>query len=377
MRIGVISASQIPSRAANSIQVMKVCQAIMDLGHELQLWVPGSRPLESPDALKSWYGLQRTVPIHWITSVRALRRYDFAWKAVRQAQAWGADVVYCWPLQAATLSARRGMPTVLEVHDRPQGIFGPFLMNLFLQASGVRRLLPITKAMQEWLAKTYDAELQEPFSMVAPMGVDLEQFQDLLTPDDARKELELEGGFTVGYAGHLYEGRGVNLMAALAKRNPELQFLWIGGEPNAVERWRGRVAEEGIHNIELVGFVPNDRLPRYLAACEILLMPYERTIAGSSGGDTAQFASPMKAFEYMASGKAILASDLAVLREVLDEEVALLLPPEDVDAWDQALKRLLQNPLEVTRLGEAAKAQVKQSSWVARAERALAGLGNG
>ncbi len=83
MRIGVISASQIPSRAANSIQVMKVCQAIMDLGHELQLWVPGSRPLESPDALKSWYGLQRTVPIHWITSVRALRRYDFAWKAVR------------------------------------------------------------------------------------------------------------------------------------------------------------------------------------------------------------------------------------------------------------------------------------------------------
>jgi glycosyltransferase involved in cell wall biosynthesis len=376
MRIGVISASRIPSRAANSIQVMKVCQAFLDLGHAAHLWIPGPQPAENADQLQAWYGLHREIPIRWVPCVPALRRYDFAWKAVGQAKRWGADLLYCWPLQAAALSAWRDIPTALEVHDRPQGRIGPFLMKTFLRAKGARRLLPITKAMRDWLVEVYAFPLAEPFCMIAPMGVDLEQFEDLPNPVVARAELGFEEGFTVGYAGHLYEGRGLDLMVALAQHNPKLRLLWIGGEPATVERWRQRLTQQGINNIQLIGFVPNKRLPLYQAACEILLMPYERQIAGSSGGDTAQFASPMKAFEYMASGRAIVASDLPVLREVLDEEVAVLTPPENVEAWDQALKDLSKDPDKRERLGECARKQVKRYSWKARAERTLVGLGD-
>ena len=83
-----------------------------------------------------------------------------------------------------------------------------------------------------------------------------------------------------------------------------------------------RLEQGGIKNVHLTGFVPNEELPLYQAACDILLMPYEEAIAGSSGGDTARFASPMKAFEYMAAGRPILSSDLPVFREVLDEAFA-------------------------------------------------------
>ena len=375
MRIGVISASRIPSRAANSIQVMKVCQAFLDLGHEVQLWVPGPKPEISDAELQAWYGLRQLIPITWVLNIPALRRYDFAWKAVNRAQSWGADLIYCWPLQAAALSARRGLPTALEVHDRPQGRLGPTLMKSFLNAGVERRILPITRAMKDWLAETYEVSLEEPLCVIAPMGVDLDQYVDLPEPPEARDRLGLEETVTVGYAGHLYEGRGLELIVELACRNPEVKFLWIGGEPDSVEQWRNRLAERGVENIQLVGFIPNERLPLYQAACDILLMPYEHQIAGSSGGDTAQFASPMKAFEYMASGRAIMASELPVLREVLDEQVAVLVAPEDLEAWDQALKDLSQDPTHRNQLAEAAKALAVRYSWKIRAERVLAGLG--
>lgn len=374
MRIGVISASRIPSRAANSIQVMKVCQAFLDVGHTVRLWVPGPALAIADENLQEWYGLHRQIQITWVPGYRELRRYDFAWRAVAQAKAWKADLIYCWPLQAAALSSWKGIPTALEVHDRPQGRLGPCLMRLYMKGQGAKRILPITKAMRNWLAEKYSVPLEEPFCVISPMGVDLEQYEGLPDPAEARAKLQLVGGTTVGYTGHLYEGRGLELMVDLARRNSGVSFLWVGGEPEAVKRWESRLSNLGIENIELIGFVPNERLPFYLAACNILLMPYERHIAGSSGGDTAMFASPMKAFEYMASGRAILTSDLPVLREVLDEEIAVLLAPEDIEGWDQALKELIGDPDHRARLGKNARARVDQFSWTMRARRSLAGL---
>jgi glycosyltransferase involved in cell wall biosynthesis len=247
-------------------------------------------------------------------------------------------------------------------------------MKTYLKSKGAWRILPITKALRDWLAGSYSIQLEEPFCMIAPMGVDLGQYEGLPESEHARKTLGLMEAFTVGYAGHMYEGRGLELMVDLATRCPESQFIWIGGEPGAVDSWQKSLRKRGVENIQVLGFVPNEQLPLYQAACEILLMPYERHIAGSSGGDTAQFASPMKTFEYMASGRVILASDLPVLREVLDDQVAMLLPPEDVEAWVRALKELIDDPERMQRLSIAAKARASQYGWKARASRTLEGL---
>ena len=83
----------------------------------------------------------------------------------------------------------------------------------------------------------------------------------------------------------------------------------------------------------MTGFIENSKLPLYQAACDILLMPYENAIAGSSGGNSVDICSPMKMFEYMAVGRAIISSDLPVIHEVLDNETAFFCPPEDSSAW--------------------------------------------
>jgi glycosyltransferase involved in cell wall biosynthesis len=113
-------------------------------------------------------------------------------------------------------------------------------------------------------------------------------------------------------------------------------------------------------------------LPRYLAAADVLLMPYARSILGSSGdASSASVASPMKMFEYMAAGRAILTSDLPVIREVLDDSSAAFAPPEDAPAWTSALQSLLADPARRAALASTARREVEKYTWVARAKKIL------
>ena len=374
MRIAFISASKVPSRTANSIEVMKVCQAFQELGRTIHLWIPGKNPRVAWSELAELYGLQESFAITWIPSWPVLRRYDFSVQAVLDSRRWGADLLYIWPLQAAALAAKMGLDTLLEVHDAPQGRFGPWLFKQFLKGSGARRILPITDAIRTWLVDAYQTPLGPPFSVIAPSGVDLARFAGLPEPENARKELQWPDKVTVGYTGHLYRGRGMNLMLDLARTHSELNFVWAGGEPDTVNEWREKIAIEDLGNLTLLGFVPNERLPIIQAACDILMLPHERHVSASSGGDIARFTSPMKLFEYLASGRAILSSDLPVLREVLDEQVAVLVPPEDVRAWSNALQDLSTDPARRKILGDAARQKAEQYSWVRRAANSIAGL---
>ena len=272
------------------------------------------------------------------------------------------------------MASRLGLPTVLEIHDLPGGRFGPWLFRQFLRGSGARRLLPITEALRTWLAREYKTSLNAPFAMVSPMGVDFERYADLPSAEEARRKLELEEAFTAGYTGHLYPGRGIELLLELARRNPEIRFLWAGGEAAAIARWRERLSNADVKNVRLLGFVTNTQLPLVQAACDVLMIPHERRVSSSGGGDIARFTSPMKVFEYLSAGRAILASDLPVLREVMNEGNAILIPPENIHAWSEALRSLLVNEEQRHTLGAQARIDAVRYTWVERARRGLEGL---
>jgi glycosyltransferase involved in cell wall biosynthesis len=164
------------------------------------------------------------------------------------------------------------------------------------------------------------------------------------------------------------------LLLEIAAVLPDFTFLLAGGEPGDVARLQEAARRRGLENVILAGFVPNAELPLYQAACDALLMPYQRRVEASSGGDIARYLSPMKLFEYLACGRAILSSDLPVLREVLSADTAVLLPPEDVEAWSAALLALRSNTELRTALGARARQEARRYSWEQRAGRILAGL---
>ena len=364
MKIVCISSSQVPSDTANSIQVMKVCQAFAQIGNEVTLLVPGNpQSAISNQQLLEHYGLTTIFPIEWLT---ARTRRQFPWKAVRRARRLKADLLYAWPIQSAALGLLAGMPSMLELHDFPSGCFGPLWLRLFLALPGRKRLLPITDALRRAL------DLPAGRTVIAPDGVDLERYASTPDTEPARGELGLPAAPTVLCTGHLYEGRGADLFLRLAEKFPQASFIWVGGRPADVETWKQRAAS--LSNVTFTGFVPNERIPLYQSAADVLLMPYQRTVATSGGGNTAEICSPMKMFEYMAAGRAILTSDLPVLREVLDETTAVFCPADDVGAWESALGGLLADEKRRQVLGQRARRAVEQYSWVERAKRVLEGF---
>ena len=221
-------------------------------------------------------------------------------------------MVYTWMPQAAVYAQLRGLPVVLEVHDRPTGKLGPWLLQRTVKMRGRKRLAVITRALVRVLETEFDLSIPEEVLVIAPDAVDLERYDNLPEAAVARAQLGLPADQTTAvYTGHLYAGRGVELLLGLAQAFPTVHFLLVGGNPQSVEQCRNQAEAMGLTNVTLTGFIPNQKLALYQAAGDILLMPYGRMIAGSSGGNTADICSPMKLFEYMAAGRAILSSDLA------------------------------------------------------------------
>jgi glycosyltransferase involved in cell wall biosynthesis len=383
MKVAVLAPTHLPARRANTVQVMKMTQAIVRLGYSARLAVPGLPAQQYTwEELALHYGLQEQFFVDWINVRPAFRGYDFGISGLRWARQRRSDLIYTRHPQVAALASQTGFPTILEIHDLPQRRFGGFLFRLFIGGRGARRLVAISHSLLNTLKQRFQFAGQPPFTLVLPDGVDLERFQELPEPAAARQILAQSGqlpdmptnGFTAGYTGHLYPGRGAEVLVELAARAPEIQFLLAGGEPEAVEQMRLLVRQKNLTNVYLTGFIPNAELPIYQAACDVLLMPYQQRVAASSGGDIGQFLSPMKLFEYLATRRPILSSDLPVLREILNDENAVLLPPEQPQAWVSALHSLYNHPERRERLAQNAYALVQNYTWEKRARRLLEGL---
>ncbi len=363
----------LPSRRANTIQVMKMAQAFTRLGVPVHLTVPDPHRRPAPDweTLERHYGLRERFPITWLPAHPRWRGYEYAARVIRLARREPPALLFTRHPQVGAAASLLGIAAVLEVHDLPQGRLGPLWFRAFLRGRGARALVVITRALREALPL-------EGFSrpvLLLPDGVDLERYASLPDPAAARAALGLPPRFTAGYTGHLYAGRGADLLLSLAERLPQVTFLLAGGRPADVERLRAAARAAGLRNLILTGFLPNADLPLYQAACDVLLMPYQRRVAASSGGDIARYFSPMKVFEYLASGRAILSSDLPALREVLRPENALLLPPESLDAWERALRTAMAQPQRLQALAERARRDAAAYTWEARARRILAAAG--
>lgn len=235
-----------------------------------------------------------------------------------------------------------------------------------------------TSALRNALERSAKFQFRNESLLIAPNGVELEKYAGLPNPSEARHQLDLPEGLTVGFTGHIYPGRGADLLFELAKQMPRVNFLWVGGTPELVEFWRGKLIEAKLTNVTMTGFVKHERIALYQAASDVLLMPYSRSIEASSGQDIAEVINPMKMFEYMASGRAIVSADLPSIREVLNERNAVFCPAGEAGNWELvirewrlAIESLLADEARRHELGSQARKDVERLTWVKREEKLM------
>jgi len=179
VKIAYVAAAQIPSTRANSIQVMKVCQALKQNGQEIRLYVPGRLPTRW-DVLKKQYGLSTSFDIEWISNWRILKYLDFTFKSLQAVRQWRADIVYTRMLQVARSAALSGLPVILELHNVPSGRFGPSRLRDFLCTPVHKRVVFITRSLRQLVEEQLELEIPDEEVIIGPDGVDLERYETCL-----------------------------------------------------------------------------------------------------------------------------------------------------------------------------------------------------
>ena len=169
-----------------------------------------------------------------------------------------------------------------------------------------------------------------------------------------------------GYIGHLYKGRGIDIIIDIADKLPRVIFHIVGGNNKDVDNWSLKTNQE---NVIFHGYKSNSEIPYIISQFDILLAPYQKKVFLANNTNTSQFMSPLKIFEYMSSGKPIIASNLPVLSEILINNVnAIMVEPDNVGEWIKAIKKINSNKNMALKFAENAKLEFfKKYKWETRA----------
>ncbi len=368
MRITYLSRSLLPSKTANSVHVMKMCQALAQNGHKVNL-VASGRIKANNRAVYDFYGVKDNFELTLLRGksdnvfglIVYLLNFYFYLKKLKNPPDlfYGRDI---FTLALATCLFK-DIPYCLEVHKPPTSIVHALITARLMSKKKLIALVVITNALKEEYCRRYPA-VPEQKIVVAPDGADIPE------REQRRKQKSGSSRLVIGYVGSLYPGRGMEIVCQLAQRLTQYDFHVIGGAEKDVERWRKTCIS--LENIYFKGFVPHGELKRQYDEIDIVLAPYQKkvTVAGG-GGDTARWMSPLKIFEYMAYGKPIIASDLPALKEVLTHgDNALLCPPNRLDDWVKAVQLLAEDQNLRDRLAAAAFSCLQEKyTWEKRAAR--------
>ena len=381
MKILYLSKTVVPARTANSIHVMKMCQAFAKNGHEV--WLLNLNEDYKKYSIKDifgYYHIERcfdivVIPIMadrgsrvrlLISSLSSIPSLLKAYNQIRPDLVYGRDVFSC------CVAAWVGFPVAVESHFLLwNGLLSAFAFRVLYKKKTFRRIFLITDALKQAYLANYK-ELGYDRIAVLPDGAD--------PVDESTKKKESlgrSGKIQVGYIGHLYNGKGMEVIQEIAPRMPEADFHIVGGLEKDIKRWKKRIADK---NVTFHGFISQKRLSAYFNAMDVCLLPIQYQVLSYGANskkklnNISPFTSPLKMFEYMAHGKAIVASDLPVLREVLTENVAIFVTPDDYSGWVKAIDTLSDTKMR-ERLGENAKQLfLKKYTWKKRAENVLANL---
>lgn len=385
--IAYIVNARMPTEKAHGYQITKMCASFAAAGARVTLYVPHRRGADAPQLYQTYQVppsfttqvLDSWDPLPLEPLVGPLAFYAQSWsfmRTIRQLSLPKNTVVYTRNPEVAWVMGQRGYRVAYECHDW----FSPH------RRARALRMLQRTQviiATNRFIAQEFlDHGTEAARVLVAENGVDLSVFGRETPRDMARKELHLEKMIPdlaqrvlLLYTGSLRtkgEEKGVDLILRTLQKlhDPRCVFLAVGGSEEDMALYREQAREYGVENQTYwVGRVAQTDLARYYASAEMLLMPFP---------DAQHYRlhmSPLKMFEYMASARPIIASDLPSLREIMGDDGAWYVPPDDAEAFVRALCALVADPEKRTALAQAARARAQQYSWDARVQKILSRLG--
>lgn len=362
--------ARMPTEKAHGLQMAKTLEALILRGAYVSLTVPRRRnPIRV--SVGEYYSLAPEFPVHYLWSPDLLRLPTSFGAARFFLDAIGflfallylridrEAVYYTRHPEVAWYFKLRGAQVWYEAHLFPESKHW-LLKFLLHRVDGVVANSRGTK----------DAFTGAGFTNVHVVrnGADIDRFTNAPKQHVARAELGLpEGKRIVCYGGAFYAWKGVPLLLEAWQRNfgdrDDLLLLLVGGDENDLRRYGGHAAFVVSRNVHLVSHVSTEKMPVYFSAADVLVLPNI-----PEGEESIRYTSPIKLFEYMASGRPIVASDLPSVTEVVSKDTAILVTPGDQRSLAEGISKALLHDEHISALVSRAREAAKDHSWIRRAE---------
>jgi len=367
MKIVYISDSSLPSTSPNSVHVMKMCQAFHAAGHDVVLMGKNTTAcLKDVRDLYEFYAVSgdfdiSIYPKHAFRGSGMFYNLSFLWRA----HFLRADLFYTRSITAAFFLLLYNKEVVFEAHEpyEGKGFRLKTMFSFIIKNKRLRRLVVISDSLRNYYLNGgwIDAEK----IIVAHDAADAFIAKGAVIQDAA---------FKVGYVGSLYPGKGMETLVPLARSCGDVAFHIVGGNESQIQKLKRETRD--VQNLIFHGFKSQQEIPGYISSFSVLIAPYtDRVIVSEKRGanNLALWMSPLKIFEYMASGIPIITTSLPVIMEILkDENNALLCDPDNLLQWKVAIYRLKDDPDLRLRLGRQALDDFRQKyTWDIRAQNIL------
>lgn len=240
---------------------------------------------------------------------------------------------------------------ILEAHSFPKKVKTLHKKNW----ARAKKIVVLTSFLK---TKLMEENISQDKILVASDGVDLEKFNLRISKKEAREKLNIPlDKKIILFVGSELEWKGVDILKEASNFLPDGTEVFLIGKIKK---------EEKFEKIVYVGFKQNSEIPIYLKAADALILPNKK------GQDISEkYTSPLKLFEYMASGRPIIASDLPSLREVLDENNSIFFEPNNSKDLADKIEKVFQNPESADRISARALSDVKKYTWRNRANNIL------
>lgn len=364
-----LSSGRIPTEKANGLQIVQMCHAFTSHVREVLLMVPKRKNLIAQDVF-SYYHLPPTFHIlylsvwdlvDWGKIAYIFHRLMYAVTAARWiTRQKEPATIYARDHYTAGLLCFLGLRNIFwEAHE---GNAGPLIRYLLSHAAGI---ICISEGVKNALQK--QTFVSETRFLVAPDGVDMEEYANLPEKSVCRERVGMRNDQRILlYTGHLYEWKGVHTLAEAARLlPPEIQVWFLGGTEEDIRLFQERYKD--VKNVTCLGHVDHARVAEYQRAADVVVLPNSAKSSLSK-----HYTSPLKLFEYMASGTPILATDIPSLREILDDETAAWCPPDDPKEMAEALQKICLSYDQAEKRAASAMARIHAYDWQNRAKSILA-----
>lgn len=363
---------RIASKDGQYVHVEELTRALAARGHELIFVAP--RLTEQSD-FGADGGLVARLKRHLPKAFYELLELGYSllayWKLRRAVKRHEPDCLYerynLYLPAGVWLKRRFGLPMLLEVNaplkDERARYDGLGLPRLAAWSEryvwcGADRVLPVTRVLAD---RVVEAGVPEERIRVIPNGIDWAKFRDLPDREAAKGQLGLAGRLVLGFTGFVRDWHGLDKVVDLLADIRDGHLLIVGDGP-ACAGLKAQADRLGVADrLTITGVVARDAVAGYLAAFDVALQP-----------DVVAYASPLKLFEYLAMGCAIVAPDRPNIREVMRHDGnGWLFDADSPGGLPGAIRALCADPALRARLGEGARNSIDEQglTWARNAER--------